>query len=53
LLKRQNKIELALVPQEAIALYLRDRLKREVTLVDFEPFTTPNGNAGYRVWFKQ
>jgi hypothetical protein len=51
-LKRQNKTELARLPEEALTLYLRDQLKREVELVDVKPFYTPNGNAGYDVRFK-
>lgn len=51
-LERQNKTELTQFPQEAIPLYLRDQLKRDVTVVDLKSFIAPNGKAGYRVWFK-
>lgn len=50
-LDEQRKPELILKPQEAITLYLRDKLKQDVTVVKFEPFmNSPNGVAGYKVW---
>ncbi len=51
-LQRINKLELMNSPQEAIAFFLQDQLKRDVTDVKYEPFTTIQGRAGYRVWFK-
>jgi len=50
-LDEQHKPELILKPQEAISLYLRDKLKQDVMVVKFEPFmNSPSGVAGYKVW---
>ncbi len=47
----QRKPELILKPQEAISLYLREKLKQDVIVSKFEPFMNPQkGVAGYRVW---
>ena len=47
----QRKPELMLKPQEAISLYLREKLKQDVVVSKFEPFMNPQkGVAGYRVW---
>ncbi len=47
----QRKPELMLKPQEAISLYLREKLKQDVIVSKFEPFMNPQkGVAGYRVW---
>ena len=52
-LQKQNKTELILnSPQEAIVLYLRDRLKQNVEVSKFEPYMNPQGRVGYRVWLK-
>ncbi len=51
-LKKNNKEKLATIPREAILLFLRDQLKRDVKLVKFEPWMTTNSQAGYRVWFE-
>lgn len=50
-LDNQRKPELILKPQEAISLYLREKLKQDVIVSKFEPFMNPQkGVAGYRVW---
>lgn len=47
----QRKPELMLKPQEAISLYLHEKLKQDVIVSKFEPFMNPQkGVAGYRVW---
>jgi hypothetical protein len=51
-LEDQNRTELTKFPQEAIPLYLRDKLKREVTILDFKSFIAPDGKTGYRVRFR-
>lgn len=52
-LQKHNKTELILnSPQEAIVLYLRDRLKENVEVNKFEPYMNPQGRVGYRVWLK-
>ncbi|MGH9847493.1 MAG: hypothetical protein ACREEM_53045 [Blastocatellia bacterium] len=51
-LKKNNREKLATLPQEAIPLFLRDQLKRDVKLVKFEPLMTPKSRIGYRVWFE-
>lgn len=51
-LQKINKPELMDTPQEAITLYLKGQLNRDVRDVKYEPFTTLQGRAGYRVWFK-
>jgi hypothetical protein len=39
-------------PEEAIVLYLHDRLRREVALArEPEAFSNAEGRAGYRVWY--
>lgn len=50
-LQRQNRPELVNSPQEALRLYLREQLRREVTIIDQERFTQ-DGRPGYRVRFK-
>ncbi|MFN0108421.1 MAG: hypothetical protein ACKVZH_06155 [Blastocatellia bacterium] len=56
-LNRLNKPELMLnAPNEAIRLYLGDRLKQDVVVSKFEPFiASPNSQgrvSGYKVWIK-
>lgn len=50
-LEKENKIDLMSWPEEAIALYLKDQLKRDVKDLRYEPIVTVQGRAGYRVWF--
>ncbi|MGH9803425.1 MAG: hypothetical protein ACRD82_23930 [Blastocatellia bacterium] len=53
-LKKLNKPELILnSPQEALTLYLSDKLKHDVSVSKFEPFINPQTRInGYRVWTK-
>jgi hypothetical protein len=51
-LQRQNRLELKDAPPEAAGLYLNERLKRNVTVLDYKPFMDEQGRPGYRVWFK-
>lgn len=52
-LQRENKSELMLnSPREALVLYLRDQLKQDVTVINYEPFMNPQGRDGYRVRIK-
>ena len=48
----RNKAELNNSPDDAIVLYLRDQLKRDVTIIKRESFIDTQGHSGYRVWFK-
>ena len=53
-LREQDKAELINYPEEAIVLYLSDRLKREVRLTRSpEVFSDAQGRVGYRVWYKK
>lgn len=51
-LQRQNRLELKDAPREAAGLYLNERLKRNVTVLEYKPFMDEQGRPGYRVWFK-
>jgi hypothetical protein len=51
-LKRQNRVDLARTPEEAMRLYLRDRLERNVAINGWEHFTSSDGKVIYRVWYK-
>jgi hypothetical protein len=51
-LERQGRTDLSQSPAEAIPLYLRDKLKREVTLLEFKPLMISNGKPAYKVSFK-
>jgi hypothetical protein len=51
-LKRQNRIELAQTPNEAIRLYLLDKFGRDVIIEGLEHFTSSDGKSIYRVRFK-
>jgi hypothetical protein len=51
-LRRQNQIELSQTPKEAMRLYLRDRLERNVAIDELEHFTSPDGKVIYRVRYK-
>ncbi len=53
-LNRLNKAELILnAPQEALSLFLSDKLNQDVSVSKYEPFINPQtrGN-GYKVWIK-
>jgi hypothetical protein len=48
-----HKPELMLKPQEAISLYLQDKLKQDVTVSKFEPFINSQKRVtGYKVWIR-
>lgn len=53
-LDKLNKSELILnSPQEALSLYLSDKLKQDVQVSKFEPFINPQTRVnGYKVWIK-
>lgn len=51
-LRRQNRIEMSQTPKEAMRLYLRDRLERNVAIEEWEYFTSPDGKVIYRVRYK-
>lgn len=53
-LSRLNKPELILnSPQEALTLYLSDKLKQDVRVSKFEPFINPQTRVnGYKVWIE-
>lgn len=50
-LQQQNKLELLNSPGQAIVLYLRAELKREVVVLKQEPFMQ-EGRPGYQVTFQ-
>jgi len=52
-LDRQNKSDLMLNSKnEALVLYLRDQLKQDVTIIDYEPLVNPKEFVGYKVRIK-
>ena len=52
-LDRQNKSDLMLnSTNEALVLYLRDQLRRDVIIVDSEPLVNPKEFVGYKVRIK-
>src|SRR5262249_33483558 len=51
-LTEQNRTDLKQSPKEGIPVYLQDRLKKNVTIIDVKPFIAPDGKAIYQVWFK-
>ena len=51
-LKRQNRLELAQTPKEAMRLYLLDRLGKDDAIDELEHITSPEGKLIYRVRFK-
>ncbi|MGE0131055.1 MAG: hypothetical protein AB7U82_23500 [Blastocatellales bacterium] len=51
-LKEQNKAGLSGDQKEAARLYLKDRLEKNVAIINLEPFTTPDGKVIYKIWFK-
>ena len=51
-LKRQNRVELSQNSKEAMRLYFRNRLGREVVIDELEYFTSSDGKLIYRVRFK-
>jgi hypothetical protein len=51
-LRRQNQVEQTENLNEAMRLYLRDRLGKEVAIDEVEHFTSSDGKLIYRVRFK-
>jgi len=51
-LRRRNQIELSRAPKEAMRLYLRDKLERNVAIAELKHFTSPDGKVIYWVRFK-
>ncbi|MBO0725503.1 MAG: hypothetical protein J2P52_07880 [Blastocatellia bacterium] len=51
-LRRRNQIELSQTPKEALRLYLRDKLERNVAIAELKHFTSPDGKVIYWVRFK-
>jgi hypothetical protein len=51
-LRRQNQIELSRTPKEALRLYLRNRLERNVAIDELKHFTSSDGKVIYWVRFK-
>ena len=51
-LRSQNRIELSQTPEEAMRLYLRDRLGSKAAIDELERFTSSDGRVVYRVRFK-
>jgi hypothetical protein len=51
-LRRQNRIELSQTLEEAMRLYLRDRLERNVAIDRLEHFISHDGKMIYKVWYK-
>jgi hypothetical protein len=51
-LRQRNQIELSQTPEEALRLYLRDRLERNVAIDESKRFTAPDGKVIYWVRFK-
>lgn len=52
-LQKQGNPEMLLnSPKDALTLYLRNELKQDVVVSNFEPYMNPQGRVGYRVWIK-
>ena len=51
-LGKRNLGEQAQTPEEALRLYLRDRLERDVAVDELKSFTSPDGKVIYWVRFK-
>jgi hypothetical protein len=51
-LKGRNQIKLSQTPKEAIRLFLRDKLERNVAIDELKHFTSPDGKVIYWVRFK-
>jgi hypothetical protein len=51
-LRRHNQLELSKTPKEAMRLYLRDRLERNVAIDELKHFTSHDGKVIYWVRFK-
>jgi len=51
-LRKRNQTKLSQTPKEAIRLFLRDRLERNVAIDELKHFTSPDGKVIYWVRFK-
>jgi hypothetical protein len=51
-LSKQNQIELSQTREEALRLYLRNRLERDVAIDELKSFASPDGKVIYWVRFK-
>ncbi len=51
-LRRQNRIEMSQTPKEAMRLYLRDKLERNIAIEEWEHFTSSEGKVIYKVRYK-
>jgi hypothetical protein len=51
-LTERNQIELSQTPEEALRLYLRDKLASDVAIDELKRFTSPDGKVIYWVRFK-
>jgi hypothetical protein len=51
-LRRQGRNEQSQTPKEAMRLYLRNRLERNVAIDEMEHFTSSDGKVIYKVRFK-
>jgi hypothetical protein len=51
-LRSRNQLELAHTPKEAMRLYLRDKLERNVAIDELKHFTSHDGKVIYWVRFK-
>jgi hypothetical protein len=51
-LRRQGRNELSQTPEEAMRLYLRDKLERNVEIDELKHFISSDGKVIYKVRFK-
>jgi hypothetical protein len=51
-LRRQGRNELSQTPEEAMRLYLRDKLERKVDIDELKHFISSDGKVIYKVRFK-
>jgi hypothetical protein len=51
-LGKQNQSELSQAPEEALRLFLRDKLERNVAIDELKRFSSPDGKVIYWVRFK-
>ena len=51
-LRRQNRIEPSQTPKEAMRLYLRYKLERNVSIAELKHYKSPDGKVIYWVRFK-
>ncbi|MBO0858731.1 MAG: hypothetical protein J2P21_09735 [Chloracidobacterium sp.] len=51
-LRKRNQIQLSQTPKEAMRLYLRYKLERNVSIAELKHYTSPDGKVIYWVRFK-